>query len=81
MSSVESRVIATVARHFRIEEQAVTLESSFKDDLGATSLDLVELVMALEDEFGLRIEDEAVEAIATVRSTAELIRARVERSE
>jgi acyl carrier protein len=79
MSSVESRVIATIARHFRIEEHAVTLDSSLTHDLGSNSLDIVELLMAFEDEFGVEIEDEAAEAITTVGSAVECIRAIGER--
>lgn len=49
-----------------VDESEVTMEASFVDDLGADSLDLVELVMAMEDEFGMEIPDEDVEGIHTV---------------
>ena len=49
-----------------MKEDSVDLDTSFRDDLNADSLDLVELVMGLEDEFGLEVEDEDVEAIKTV---------------
>lgn len=49
-----------------VDESDVTMEASFVDDLGADSLDLVELVMAMEDEFGMEIPDEDVEGIHTV---------------
>ncbi|MDP4118352.1 MAG: acyl carrier protein [Bacillota bacterium] len=55
-----------IASELMIEESEITPSSSIKDDLGADSLALVDLVMALEDEFGLEIPDEALESIKTV---------------
>jgi len=57
-----------------VEEDEVTLESSFIEDLGADSLDIVELIMALEEEFGLEIPDDEAEKISTVNDAIEYIR-------
>ena len=56
-----------------VEETQVTPEASFADDLDADSLDLVELVMALEEEFGVTVEEEELEGIETIQSAFELI--------
>lgn len=56
------------------DEEEVTMEASFIDDLGADSLDIVELIMALEEEFGLEIPDDEAEKIATVSDAVEYIR-------
>jgi acyl carrier protein len=73
MSSVASRVIAVIVRQLRVEEKAVTPAASIADDLGADSLRTVELIMALENEFGLQIPDEDVEAFTTVRQAVDYI--------
>ena len=57
-----------------VEEDEVTLESSFIEDLGADSLDIVELIMALEEEFGLEIPDDEAEKISSVNDAVEYIR-------
>lgn len=57
-----------------VEEDEVSLESSFIEDLGADSLDIVELIMALEEEFGLEIPDDEAEKISTVNDAVEYIR-------
>lgn len=62
-----------VAVQFNVDEDEIQMETSFKDTLNADSLDLVELVMALEDEFGLEVEDEGVEQIKTVGDAVEYI--------
>ncbi len=56
-----------------VDEAQVTPEASFADDLDADSLDLVELVMALEEEFGVTVEEEELEGIETIQSAFELI--------
>lgn len=66
MSDIQKRVSKIVIEHLGAEESKVTREASFIDDLGADSLDTVELVMAFEEEFGVEIPDEAAEKIKTV---------------
>jgi acyl carrier protein len=66
MATVFERVRARVAHQLGVEEETITPESSFVEDLGADSLDVVELVMALEDEFKIDIPDEQAEKIVTV---------------
>ncbi|MGL4668483.1 MAG: acyl carrier protein [Saezia sp.] len=67
MSDIEARVKKIVADNLGVEESQVTNEKAFIADLGADSLDIVELVMALEDEFGIEIPDEESEKIMTVQ--------------
>ena len=67
MSDIETRVKAIVIEQLGVDESEVTNASSFIDDLGADSLDTVELVMALEEEFGTEIPDEEAEKITTVQ--------------
>ncbi|MCM3214781.1 acyl carrier protein [Niallia taxi] len=66
MSDVLERVTKIVVDRLGVEESEVKPEASFKDDLGADSLDVVELVMELEDEFDMEISDDDAEKIATV---------------
>ncbi|HQS84343.1 MAG: acyl carrier protein [Alphaproteobacteria bacterium 16-39-46] len=67
MSDVTERVKNIVVEHLGVDASKVTENASFIDDLGADSLDTVELVMAFEEEFGCEIPDEAAEKILTVR--------------
>ena len=67
MSNIEDRVKKFVAEQLGVKEDEVSNESSFVDDLGADSLDTVELVMALEEEFDTEIPDEEAEQITTVQ--------------
>lgn len=67
MSDIETRVKSVVVEQLGVEEAEVTNVASFVDDLGADSLDTVELVMALEEEFGTEIPDEEAEKITTVQ--------------
>ncbi len=73
MSDIAKRVKEIVAEQLGVEEAQVLTESSFMDDLGADSLDTVELVMALEEEFDLEIPDEDAEKIQTVNDAIEYI--------
>src|SRR3954447_17718912 len=66
MSDTAERVKKIVVEHLGVEEDKVTPDASFIDDLGADSLDIVELVMAFEEEFGVEIPDDAAEKINTV---------------
>ncbi|QEP43665.1 acyl carrier protein [Ectothiorhodospiraceae bacterium BW-2] len=75
MSSIEERVKKIVVEQLSVDEGEVTNESSFVDDLGADSLDTVELVMALEEEFGTEIPDEEAEKITTVQQAIDYINA------
>ena len=70
---VSSKVKKIVADHLGIDEAKVTEESSFIDDLGADSLDTVELVMAFEEKFGIEIPDDAAETITTVQDAINFI--------
>ena len=73
MSETSDRVKKIVVEHLGVEGEKVTEEASFIDDLGADSLDIVELVMAFEEEFGVEIPDDAAEKITTVRDAIEYI--------
>lgn len=73
MSDILQRVKKIVAEHLGTEETKVTESASFVDDLGADSLDTVELVMAFEEEFGCEIPDEIAEKIITVKDAVEFL--------
>lgn len=73
MSEVYDRVKRIIVDRLGVEEAQVSLEASFKEDLGADSLDVVELVMELEDEFDLEISDEDAEKITTVGDVVKYI--------
>ena len=75
MSSVEDRVKKIVVEQLGVSEEQITAEASFIDDLGAASLDTVELVMALEEEFDTEIPDDEAENITTVKQAIEYIEA------
>ena len=66
MASVEERVVNIVAEQLGVEREKISRESNFVNDLGADSLDTVELVMELEEEFDINIADDAAEKIQTV---------------
>tara|TARA_Y100000310_G_scaffold290606_1_gene317939 strand:- start:15 stop:245 length:231 start_codon:yes stop_codon:yes gene_type:complete len=72
MSSYD-RVKEVVMEKLGVEESLITKEASFVDDLGADSLDTVELVMQLEEEFGIEIPDEDAESLTTVQNVVEYI--------
>ncbi|HEV7668245.1 MAG TPA: acyl carrier protein [Thermoanaerobaculia bacterium] len=73
--AVMEKVKGIIVEQLGVDEEEVTLEASFTDDLGADSLDIVELVMAFEEEFGIEIPDESAEKISTVRQAVEYIEA------
>ena len=77
MSTVEERVKQIVVEQLGVKEEEVSGESSFVDDLGADSLDTVELVMALEEEFNCEIPDEEAEKITSVQQAIDYIEANV----
>jgi acyl carrier protein len=72
--SVEDRVKEIIIDQLGVEEKQVDSDASFIDDLGADSLDTVELVMALEEEFDIEIPDEEAEKIATVQNAVDYIK-------
>lgn len=76
MADVLERVTKIIVDRLGVEESEVKLEASFKDDLGADSLDVVELVMELEDEFDMEISDDDAEKIVTVGDTVNYIQAK-----
>ncbi|WP_024851494.1 acyl carrier protein [Hydrogenovibrio kuenenii] len=78
MSSIEERVKKIVVEQLGVEEGQVTPDASFIDDLGADSLDTVELVMALEEEFDCEIPDEEAEKIATLAQATSYIEANLD---
>lgn len=73
MASIEERVKQIVAEQLGVDEDQVTPEAAFMDDLGADSLDTVELVMALEEEFDIEISDEDAEKIQKVQDAIDYI--------
>ncbi len=80
MSTTEEQVKNIVAEQLGVKEEEVKNESSFVDDLGADSLDTVELVMALEEEFDTEIPDEQAEKITTVQQAIDYINAQTKAS-
>lgn len=78
MSNVEERVKQIVIEQLGVKDDEVTADASFVDDLGADSLDTVELVMALEEEFNCEIPDEEAEQITTVQQAIDYVNAHTE---
>ena len=74
MAELEARIAEIIAEQLGVEASEVTPEASFVADLGADSLDTVELVMALEEEFGIEIPDEEAEKISTVNDAITYIK-------
>ena len=72
-NDIADRVKKIVVEHLGVEDDKVTENASFIDDLGADSLDTVELVMAFEEEFGCEIPDDAAEKIVTVKDAVDFI--------
>ena len=73
MASIFERVRAIIAERLGVDEEKVTLEAEFIGDLNADSLDLVEVIMAMEQEFGVEIKDEDAENMRTVRDAVQYI--------
>tara|TARA_Y100000768_G_scaffold354517_1_gene307555 strand:+ start:22 stop:255 length:234 start_codon:yes stop_codon:yes gene_type:complete len=73
MSEVLDKVVEIVCNQLTVNKEDVTSDSSFVEDLGADSLDTVELVMAFEEEFGLEIPDDEAENITTIKSAVDWI--------
>ena len=71
--AVADKVKSIIVEQLGVDEDEVTLDASFTDDLGADSLDIVELVMAFEEEFGIEIPDEEAEKISNVREAVDYI--------
>ncbi|MFD2229793.1 acyl carrier protein [Alkalimarinus sediminis] len=78
MSDIQSRIIKVICDQLDVEEDKVTAEAHFIDDLGADSLDTVELVMAFEEEFDVEIPDDMAEQIKTVNDVIALVSDKVE---
>ncbi|KAA0258801.1 acyl carrier protein [Deferribacter autotrophicus] len=78
MADIEARVKKIIAEQLNIDESEIKPESSFVDDLGADSLDTVELIMAFEEEFGMEIPDEEAEKIKTVQDAINYIKEHME---
>ena len=76
--SMFEKIRASIASQLSIDEEEIKMESSFMNNLGADSLDIVELIMALEEEYDIEIPDEDVEKIATVGDIVEYIKSRSE---
>jgi acyl carrier protein len=75
---VQAKVKEIIVQQLGVDAEKVTPTASFVDDLGADSLDVVELVMAFEEEFGVEIPDEAAEKIATVKDAIDYLQAHLE---
>ena len=78
MATIEERVKKIIVEQLGVDEDEVTTEAHFVDDLGADSLDTVELVMAFEEEFNLEIPDENTEKIAHVQDAIDYLKAHVD---
>lgn len=75
--SVEERVIEIISQKLNLSKEQIKPEASFVDDLGADSLDLVELVMAMEEAFGMEVPDEEAEKLRTVKDVIDYVKAKV----
>ena len=80
MSSVDERVKSIIVEQLGVDADEVTPEASFVEDLGADSLDTVELIMAFEEEFGVEISDDEAEKIRKVKDAVDYIQARAKAS-
>lgn len=71
---VYEKIVGMISEQFHIDEDDITMDTSFREDLNADSLDLVELIMSLEDEFELEVDDDIVEKIETVGEAVNYIK-------
>lgn len=78
MSDIEAKVKAAVAEQLSLNADEINTNASFMDDLGADSLDLVELVMAFENEFGITIPDEDSASLTTVQAAIDYVKAKLD---
>ena len=76
MGAIDEKVIEIIVDKLGVDRSEVTPEAVFVDDLGADSLDLVELIMAMEEEFGMEIADEDAEKLRTVQDVINFVNAR-----
>lgn len=75
--SIEEKVVEIIAQKLNLSKDQVKPEASFVDDLGADSLDLVELVMAMEEAFGMEVPDEDAEKLRTVKDVIDYVKSRI----
>ncbi|MCH7336288.1 acyl carrier protein [Acinetobacter sp. NIPH 2699] len=73
MKNIAERIKEIIIEQLGVDEDEITLNATFTDDLGADSLDIVELIMAFEEEFGIEIPDEEAEKITTVQSAIDYV--------
>ena len=78
MSTIDEKIAKIICEQLDVPEKDVVPEASFVDDLGADSLDQVELIMAMEEEFDISIPDEDAEKIATVKNAIDYVKAAIE---
>ncbi|MCD6319321.1 MAG: acyl carrier protein [Candidatus Desulfofervidaceae bacterium] len=78
MASVEAKVKEIIASQLGVDQEEVVPKASFVEDLGADSLDIVELIMAMEEEFGIEVPDEEAEKIRTVQDAIDYVQEHIE---
>lgn len=81
MTDIFDRIKKIIIDHIDIEENKITLDSSFTDDLGADSLDIVEIIMALEEQFEIEITDEEAQNLLTIKDTVEFVNNKISKKE
>jgi acyl carrier protein len=81
MNDTFDRIKKIVAEHLNIDENKINLDASFSEDLGADSLDTVELIMALEEQFEIEIPDEEAQTILTVRDAVDYVNSKIAKKE
>lgn len=81
MTDTYERIKKIITDHTEIDQDKITLDSSFSDDLGADSLDIVEIIMALEEQFEIEITDEEAQTFNTVKDTVDFINRKLYKKE